>query len=228
MAAAPTRSLPRQARRRQQTRTAILSAGEQLFAGRSVDSVSIDDIVMAADVAKGSFYNHFEDKADLASAVFELIQGDCEFHIQSANRDIADPGQRVVRALCVMLRYALDHPERLSAINSLSERKTIAQSPLNRGLSLDIKEGLETGRMRGIDLEVGVISVLGLINVSTRHLLTSGTAKSPMALGAITGAALLRALGVDDADTLARATAEEILSPLLAPSRNSPTAGAVS
>jgi AcrR family transcriptional regulator len=190
-----------------------MSAGEQLFAGRSVDSVSIDDIVAAADVAKGSFYNHFEDKADLASAIFELIQGDCEFHILSANREIADPGQRVVRALCIMLRYALNHPERLSAINSLSERKTIAQSPLNRGLSLDIEAGLETGRMKGIDLEVGVIVVLGIVNIATRHLLTSGTATSPMALAATTGAALLRALGVEDAERLARATAEDILSP---------------
>jgi hypothetical protein len=112
-----------------------------------------------------------------------------------------------------MLRYALHHPERLSAINSLSERKTIAQSPLNRGLSLDIKEGLETGRMKGVDLEVGVIAVLGIINVSTRHLLTSGTTTSPMALGATTGAALLRGLGVEGADALAHATAEEILSP---------------
>lgn len=213
MAVSTTRPLPRQARRRQQTRTAIMSAGEQLFAGRSVDGVSIDDIVMAADVAKGSFYNHFEDKADLAGAIFELIQGDCEFHILTANREIADPGERVVRALCVMLRYALNHPERLSAINSLSERKTIAQSPLNRGLSIDLKDGLETGRMRGIDLEVGVIVVLGMINVATRHLLTSGTATSPMALGATTGAALLRALGVEDAENLARAAAYEVLSP---------------
>jgi AcrR family transcriptional regulator len=189
-----------------------MSAGEQLFAGRSVDSVSIDDIVMTADVAKGSFYNHFDDKADLANALFELIQGDCEFHILSANREIADPGQRMVRALCVMLRYALNHPDRLAAINSLSERKTIAQSPLNRGLSLDIKEGLETGRMKGIDLEVAVIVVLGVVNVATRHLLTSGTATSPVALGATTGAVLLRALGVEGAEPLARAAAEEMLS----------------
>jgi hypothetical protein len=67
--------------------------------------------------------------------------------------------------------------------------------------------------MRGIDLEVGVIVVLGMINVATRHLLTSGTATSAMALGAMTGAALLRALGVEDAESLARAAADEVLSP---------------
>jgi AcrR family transcriptional regulator len=190
-----------------------MSAGQQLFAGRSVDGVSIDEIVEAADVAKGSFYNHFGDKSELASAIYELIQGDCEFHIHTANRNVSDPGQRVVRALCVMLRYALDHPERVAAINSLSERKTVAESPLNRGLSIDIEEGLSSGRMRGVDLEVGVIIVLSLISVGTRHLLTSGTSTAPIAFGAATGAALLRALGVEEPEQLAQAAAQEFLAP---------------
>jgi AcrR family transcriptional regulator len=207
-----TSAEPRQARRRQQTRSALLSAGQRLFAARSVDEVSIDEIVEVADVAKGSFYNYFGDKAELASAIFEFIQGDCEVHIASANRDISDPAQRMVRALCVMLRYALDHPERLHAMISLSARKTVAQSPLNAGLSADITDGLATGRMRGVDLEAGVIVVLGVINVATRHLLTSGTATPPIAFASIVGAALLRALGVDQGDPLAEAAAADLLS----------------
>ena len=49
-------------RRRERTRAALMRAGQVLFATRSVDAVSIDDIVAAAEVAKGSFYNHFPDK----------------------------------------------------------------------------------------------------------------------------------------------------------------------
>jgi AcrR family transcriptional regulator len=207
-----TSAAPRQARRRQQTRSALMSAGQQLFAARSVDGVSIDEIVEAADVAKGSFYNHFVDKGELASAIFELIQGDCEFHIMTANRDIPDPAQRMVRALCVMLRYALNHPERLQAMISLSARKTVAQSPLNAGLSADITDGLAKGRMGGVDLEVGVIVVLGVINVATRHLLTSGTATPTIAYASAVGAALLRALGVDQGEALAEAAATDLLS----------------
>jgi len=207
-----TSSAPRQARRRQQTRSALLSAGQQLFAARSVDGVSIDEIVEAADVAKGSFYNHFGDKSELAGALFELIQRDCEAHIATANKDVADPAQRMVRALCVMLRYALNHPEQLQAMISISARKTLAQSPLNAGLSADITDGLAKGRMRGVDLEVGVIVVLGVINVATRHLLTSGTSTPSTAYASAVGAALLRALGVEAGDALAQAAAEELLS----------------
>ena len=85
-------------RQRQRTRHALLDAGQRLFATRSVDAVTIDDIVEQADVAKGSFYNHFSDKQAFADAVWELVQGDVEFHIYRANQDIADPAMRAVGA----------------------------------------------------------------------------------------------------------------------------------
>ncbi len=51
-------------RRRLRTRTALLHAGRALLAVRDIDAISIDEIVAAADVAKGSFYNHFADKEE--------------------------------------------------------------------------------------------------------------------------------------------------------------------
>ena len=47
----------------------MLSAGRRLFAERPVDAVAIDDIVNEAKVAKGTFYNHFEDKVALLDAI---------------------------------------------------------------------------------------------------------------------------------------------------------------
>ena len=56
------RSTARTDPRRDRTRDALLNAGRSLFAHRDVDGVSVDEIVEAAAVAKGSFYNHFADK----------------------------------------------------------------------------------------------------------------------------------------------------------------------
>ena len=56
---APTRRVDR---RRARTRAALLKAGRTLLASRDVQGLSVDEIVAAADVAKGSFYNHFTDK----------------------------------------------------------------------------------------------------------------------------------------------------------------------
>ena len=48
--------------RAERTRAALVAAGQRLFCERPVDAVAIDDIVQAADVSKGSFYNHFPDR----------------------------------------------------------------------------------------------------------------------------------------------------------------------
>lgn len=196
----------RLARRRQVTRNSLMAAGKQLFASRPIESVSIDEIVDIADVAKGSFYNHFSDKDALAQAIVELVGGDCEFHIQSANRAIEDPALRVARAIGVMIRYALDHPERVQSVINLSERKTDAASPLNRGLQYDLVDGLSKGRFHEIDLETGTLVVLGMITVTLRHRVESGTATTAPEATERVAAAVLRGLGLspDEARALGK------------------------
>ncbi|WP_298283608.1 TetR/AcrR family transcriptional regulator [Novosphingobium sp.] len=200
-------------RRRELTRAAILKAGQRLFAERAMDSVSIDDIVSTAEVAKGSFYNHFDDKEGLAHAIVELVQGDCEFHIFAANKGMTDAARRMVRAMCVTLRYARAHPERLQALISLSERRTIATSPLNAGVSTDVAEGLEQGVFAGVTLEVGVLIALGIVRTAVVHVMTEAFDRPLADLGTVVGAALLRALGTpaDSALTIAAETTATLL-----------------
>jgi AcrR family transcriptional regulator len=207
-------SLPvRGNRQRQRTRTAILNAGQRLFAARPLEDITIDEIVEAAEVAKGSFYNHFTDKEHLAASVRELIQGDCEFHIFSANRDVADPPMRIARALCIVLRYTQDHPDRIQALLSLSERKTVAGSPLNVGVTADIDNGISSGRLHGVDRESGVLVVLGLVHIAIAHLVDPQSGAAAGQLAANVGAAILRALGMDHAEAarLASHASQEIL-----------------
>lgn len=54
--------LGRRARKAQAARRALLDAGVRLFAQRPIASVSVQDITDAADVAKGVFYLHFENR----------------------------------------------------------------------------------------------------------------------------------------------------------------------
>ncbi len=187
-------------------RRAIMDAGQRLFAERAMEGVTIDEIVDVADISKGSFYNHFDDKQQLANAIVELIQGDLEFHVMAANRVVGDPAERIARALGVVLRYALDHPERVQAVLSLSERKTAADTPLNAGVAADLQAGLAQGRFNGVSLETGVLLVVGTFIIILRHV-TLFRPTTPVAELAVTmGTALLRALGVsaEECQSIAR------------------------
>lgn len=206
----PQKRPPREDRRRQRTRSAIISAGHKLFASRSMEGVSIDDIIGTADIAKGSFYNHFDDKESLAATIIELVQGDCERHVFVANQDIEDAPTRVARAMAVMVRYAHDNPDRLKAMLSLSARRTNVETPLNAGITHDIKSGLATGQFKAISVEAGVLIVIGLISIAIDYLHATARDIPPADAAEELGAALLRALGADakDAENIARDAAK--------------------
>jgi AcrR family transcriptional regulator len=57
------------------TVTALADAGAAQFRARGYRSTSVDDIVDAADVARGTFYKYFSDKQDLLAAVGAEIYG---------------------------------------------------------------------------------------------------------------------------------------------------------
>ena len=205
---------PRPNRQRARTRAAILGAGEQLFSTRPIEGVSIDEIVETADVAKGSFYNHFDDKEDLARTIVELVQGDCGFHIFTANRDIDDPAKRMVRAHCVMIAYAFSHPDRLQAMLSFSARTTSINSRLNAGVVADLENGLSLGRFHGLDVSAALIVVIGIGRLAIAHALSSDEITAPASFAAEIGRALLRALGLADEEAaiIAQESAQDLLS----------------
>ena len=200
-------------RRRARTRNALLAAGQHLFARHALESVSIDDIAAAADIAKGSFYNYFDDKEGLASAIIEQVQADCEHHIAMANAQIADPAHRMARAMAVVVIYAHDHPDRVQAMLALSGRRRDIAAPLNAGVTRDISDGLVGGQFKGISIQSGVLLALGLISVAVDFLQSPRGATPAAAVVREIGAALLRALGVEAADAPAIAEAAAGLIP---------------
>lgn len=198
-------------RRRVRTRAALLRAGAALFAARSVDGVSIDDIVAAADVAKGSFYNHFEDKAALARAIAEEVRGGVEALAAEVNAGIDDPAERVARALCGFVGQAVEQPVAVRAMLRLFQGAAIPDAPMNRGVRADIKAGLAAGRFEGMTLETGVLMAVAVVQMAvSRTLERSG---KPAALAADLAFGLLRGLGLDAAQ--ARAVADRAAADVL-------------
>ena len=62
----------RVARRRARVRADLLAAARQVFARRGYQDATITEITQLADVAMGTFYLHFRDKAELFTALAEV------------------------------------------------------------------------------------------------------------------------------------------------------------
>jgi AcrR family transcriptional regulator len=199
--------------RRVRTRAALIQAGQALFSERSVEGVSIDDIVEAAKVSKGSFYNHFEDKNALAREIIAGTRADAERLITKANMDIADPAQRTARALCVYARVAVEDPERGRLIARLVTQELSPESPVNQGAVLDVAAGLAEARFAIPTVEAGVLYILGIAQVLIARVLVEPSHAGVISITQQLISLKLRGLGLSaiEADRISARAADEIL-----------------
>ena len=148
-------------RRRTKTRAALMLAARTLMAAPPKEAFTIDDVVQLADVAKGSFYNHFADKQALANAVYEAIRAKEENEIAAFNQGMAVPATRIARAMAVYARFALTSPEEAQIMKTAQVDTLSVRSPANAGLVRDLTEGLQSGAIAIPSIEAGASLVIG-------------------------------------------------------------------
>jgi AcrR family transcriptional regulator len=147
--------------RRARTRTALIKAAQKLFSERTFETISVEYITEAAGVAKGSFYNHFSDKQDLATEISGLLYGHVTGLIDADAKIFTDPALRCVRGSMIMLRFALEHPESARALLRLSRDLFSVHDPLNSRVVDVIKAGIADGTFNEIGLEDGFMLLVG-------------------------------------------------------------------
>lgn len=157
--------------RRGRTRDALLQAGLSLFAERPVDAVPIDDIVAAAGVAKGSFFNHFDDKQQFANAIASEIRRSIEESVTAVNEGVSDPLQRLTRGMMVAAHFALTQRERAIVLLRGSPAMTARDHPLNAGLRQDMEATGSAGFLRAEAHEAGLLFWLGACQMLMANLI---------------------------------------------------------
>jgi AcrR family transcriptional regulator len=190
---APTRRIDR---RRARTRAALLKAGRTLLASRDVQGLSVDEIVAAADVAKGSFYNHFTDKDMFAREIGATVRRQAEEAVIEANSGVSDPALRLAQALCVFVRFAIEHRDSAQVLWRLNSGATMADAPVNRGLREEVLLVAKDKTPASLDVETGVLLVMGAFIIAMRHVLEERVVTPPATVAAHMSAGMLRSLGL--------------------------------
>ncbi len=70
----------------QLARGPILAAAMQVFAKRGVDATRVEDILLAANIARRTFYKYFSSKEDVLAALYELTTAELVRSIDEARR----------------------------------------------------------------------------------------------------------------------------------------------
>ncbi|MFE6412462.1 TetR/AcrR family transcriptional regulator [Streptomyces sp. NPDC057837] len=147
-------------RRRAETRRALVRAARQILAETGDTSASIQAIAERADVGFGSFYNHFDSKAELfETAVVDALE---EFGQNFDERlaGIDDPAELVAAGFRLSARMADSHPELMQVLRRRGLGHIHGDNGLARRALRDVQVGIASGRFSSLDPTVA-LSALG-------------------------------------------------------------------
>lgn len=208
-------------------RLRLIESALLVYAGKGLDRASIDDVIAAAGVSRGTFYNYFKTDAELAQAVSEELTTEMIAYIEASVGHLVNPVERVARGLRIYLRAASAFPLFARFAWQAGFRAVSPNQLLREYLPRHIVEAAKAGRMDVPDVALAVDMIVGAA-LSAVHALSTRTVHRHYAENAVMH--VLAGLGVTRASArkLAHARVDDIAPPpgsLLARTQP-PTAGA--
>lgn len=150
---------PRGARRRRETREKLLEAAFRLMAERGMDAVAINEITEAADVGFGSFYNHFESKDAIYTALTDLVFEEFGDALDRLVQNVEDPAE----VIAISVRHTILRARREPLWGRFLVREGFSARVLSRGLGIrlmrDIQRGIAKQRFTAPDPLMSFIAI---------------------------------------------------------------------
>ena len=191
--------------KRARTRAAILDAARKCYAA---GPMTVDAVMQAAGLAKGTFYVHFEDLAALEAELGAELIAELDERLQPARLAASDPLTRLATATTILLRYLAAQPARARlAARAAADIPGVSQAVLVR-MQEDLAAPLAAGRLALPSSELAARIVSAIFLQAARDLGNRriGAGTVPHIVGAV-----LRAIGCTPDDAAAR-TAEAVRS----------------
>ena len=166
-------------------RKTIMDAAVEEFAEYGLENASTNRIVKNSGIAKGSFYQYFEDKQDVFMHMLDLIeQEEMEFfkneHPPDHHMDVFHYYSWMVKK---GMEFGLAHPRAIQAAwrvllgEGLYYGKNLAnyREKTSQALTLMIKQAIERGEVDpSVDVELAVMVMETWSNAITTYVLNEG------------------------------------------------------
>jgi AcrR family transcriptional regulator len=148
---------PRPAR----TRTALLDAAHRLIVEKGVAGLRIAEITSEANVALGSFYNHFATKEELVEAVAAQTLTALASEIVSADAGADDVAVVAITALRRFVRLAYDDVPFSRLLVNLSRGEELFLDTISPYARTALARAAAEGAFEIEDIEVAVSTIVG-------------------------------------------------------------------
>ncbi len=148
---------PRPARTRQQ----LLDAAHGLIVEKGVAGLRIAEITERADVALGSFYNHFASKDELVEAVVADALSSLAGEIIPTEPDHGDPAVEAITALRRFVRLAYEDVPLSRLLVNLSRGEEVFLAAISPFAHTALERAAAEGAFELENIDVAVATIVG-------------------------------------------------------------------
>jgi AcrR family transcriptional regulator len=187
------------AERRERMRRRLFESAMQLVAEKGPAATSIDDVIQAAEVSRGTFYKYFDAPDALFDALALEVVNEIIRMAEPVVLDIEDPAERVATGMRLILQVALSNPQVAGFLVRLGWPKLRSGDVLLDYLRRDLARGMRKGRFMELPihlaLNIVVMTVLGSIHAMLGMRSRKGFAEQAVA-------SAMRGLGLEKKEAL--------------------------
>lgn len=184
-------------------RVRLLESALSIAAAKGPERLSIDDVIVAAEVSRGTFYKYFDSPGSLIQELAVEISNAVIQAMHPQVEPLDDVAQRMATGVRMTLRLVRAHP-------ILGAFMVRAGWPVAERTQLffvvvgaDIRKGIRQGRFARMHADVALNLLAGSL-VGAMHSITHGSV--PRDFAEQTAAAVLRALGLPEQEAAALST----------------------
>lgn len=154
----------------------LIETSLKVVAQRGFDAPTIDDFISAADVARGTFYNYFQTKDELLTAMAGHVADVIDAQILPRFVGIDDPARRIAIAIHSFIRISSQDPDwGWILVRSLPHAGGGWSEEMRRGVLADIRRGRRIGRFRIASVQAAVALGIGTLGAAIRTVLVERT-----------------------------------------------------
>lgn len=184
-------------------RARLLAGAMALVADKGPGALSIDDVISAAEVSRGTFYKYFDSPEALVRELAVDIANELICLAEPLVQGHVDPAERVSCGMRVVSRLARVHPLAASFLVRLGWPDARGPQLLLDFVERDLAQGLRQGRFVPMPMALALNIVAGSVLGAANSMLAPGCEPD---FAEQSAAAALRALGLDGAEARRVAT----------------------
>jgi AcrR family transcriptional regulator len=149
--------------KRARTKAQLIAAAKALYSTRPWESVTVDEVVNEAGVAKGTFYTHFNDLNELAAGVADELVKSFDELIQPYRLSLPDPLLRIAFGCDAFFQKSLDDRLWASLAARMARSYPTVGKVARKRFSEDLREALKQSAQAGLSLQLALEVSIGIV-----------------------------------------------------------------